>query len=108
MQAGAAKLGRKLHAAAYRNTPSNLEAVYYHARYRFERFGPLSCLQFIRQHDDWSDASPELRADWLALRAFVAGRLRDTDRAEKFLAQAEKLAPTRAWLRVERAAVYEA
>lgn len=108
MQVGAPKLGRKLHAAAFRSTPSNLEAVYYHARYRFERYGPLSCLRFTRQHDDWADASPDLRADWLALRAFVAGRLRDIDRAEKFLTQAEKLSPNRAWLRVERAAVYEA
>lgn len=108
MQVGAPCLGRRLHAAAFRSTPSNLEAVYYHARYRFERFGPFSCLRFIAQNNDWSDASPELRADWLGLRAFVASRLRDVDRAEKYLAQAQKLAPARAWLQVEQAAVYEA
>jgi tetratricopeptide (TPR) repeat protein len=108
MQLGAPRLGRKLHAAAYRSTPSNLEAVYYHARYRFEKFGPLSAWRFMVDQVDWSDASPDLRADWLALNAFVLSRLRDHDRAERYLEQAVELAPKRAWIEVERAAVLEA
>lgn len=107
MQLGAPRLGRKLHAAAFRSTPSNLEAVYYHSRYRFEKFGPLASWRFMRAQDDWSDASPDLRADWLAFNAFVLSRLRDFDRAERYLAQAEVLAPKRAWIQVERAAVLE-
>ncbi|CAN5396834.1 hypothetical protein BH11PLA2_BH11PLA2_18380 [soil metagenome] len=108
MQVGAPRLGRKLHAAAFRSTPSNLEAAYYHARYRFERFGPLSAVLFVREQTDWSDASPDLRGDWLAFQGFLAARLRDPDRAEKYLTQAEKFAPQRPWIRVERAAVLEA
>ena len=42
IQLGAPKLGRQLHALAYRSTPSHPEALYYHARYRLERFGPLA------------------------------------------------------------------
>ncbi|QEL16126.1 tetratricopeptide repeat protein [Limnoglobus roseus] len=108
MQLGAPRLGRKLHAAAFRSSPSNLEAVYYHARYRFERFGPLASWKFVKQQTDWADASPDLRADWLAFNAFVMARLHDFDRAERFLFQAEALAPHRAWIQVERAAVLEA
>lgn len=108
MQLGAPRLGRKLHAAAYRSTPSNLEAVYYHARYRFEKFGPLACWRFMREQNDWSDASPDLRADWLAFSGFVHSRLRDFDRAERLLQRAETLAPHRAWIQVERAAILEA
>ncbi len=107
MQLGAPRMGRKLHAAAYRATPSNLEAVYYHARYRFERFGPLACWRFITTQSDWSDASPELRADWLAFNGFILSRLRDFDRAERYLEQAQHVAPHRAWIQVERAAVLE-
>ncbi len=108
MQLGAPRLGRKLHAAAYHSTPSNLEAVYYHARYRFEKFGPLACWRFMREQDDWSDASPDLRADWQAFNGFVLSRLRDFDRAERCLQRADSLAPHRAWIQVERAAVLEA
>jgi cellulose synthase operon protein C len=107
MQLGAPRLGRKLHAAAYRSTPSNLEAVYYHARYRFEKFGPLAAWRFMVKQDDWSDASPDLRADWHAFNAFVLARLRDFDRALRGLERAEELAPRRAWIQVERAAVLE-
>jgi tetratricopeptide (TPR) repeat protein len=107
MQLGAPRLGRKLHAACAREYPVNLEAVYYSARYRMERFGPLACWRFMRGQADWSDASPDLRADWLSLSAFVAARLRDFDRAERLLAQAESLAPKRPWVAVERASVLE-
>ncbi|MFO0847968.1 MAG: hypothetical protein U0871_05315 [Gemmataceae bacterium] len=81
--------------------------MYYHARYRLERFGPYSCWRFQQQHQDWSDAPPELRADWLAVAALAAARVRDFDRADKALAQAEALAPGRPWVLVERASVLE-
>ncbi len=108
MQLGAPKFGRKLHLAAVRHFPVNLEVVYYHARHRMERFGPLACWRFLKLHPDWSDASPDLRGDWLALSGFVAARLRDFDRAERFLNQAEALAPNRPWVAVERATAFEA
>jgi tetratricopeptide (TPR) repeat protein len=109
IQLGAARLGRWLHLRAYRDTSAHPEAIYYHARYRLERFGPLGAWKFLRSHpdQDWNDAAPEVRADWYGLHAFVCGRLRDFDRAERWLAKAEALAHDRAWLSVERAAVLE-
>ncbi len=109
IQLGGARLGRWLHLRAYRDTPAHPEAIYYHARYRLERFGPLGAWRFLRSHPDqeWNDAAPEVRADWYGLHAFVCGRLRDFDRAERWLSRAESMAHDRAWLCVERAAVLE-
>jgi len=107
MQLGAPRLGRQLHILAYRESPAYPEAVYYHARYRLEHFGPFAGWQFQRDHTDWDEASPELRADWLALQAFTHARLRDFDRAEKFLGQSEAMAPLRPWHFVERSSVLE-
>jgi cellulose synthase operon protein C len=109
IQLGAARLGRWLHLRAYRDTPAHPEAIYYHARYRLERFGPLGAWKFLRSHLDqeWYDAAPEVRADWYGLHAFVCGRLRDFDRADRWLTKAEGMSHDRAWLCVERAAVLE-
>src|SRR3954468_24719647 len=93
IQLGAPTLGRRLHLLAFRSTPGHPEAIYYHARYRLERFAPLAAWRFLRKHPDWSDAPPELRADWLALNGFVAGRLRDFNRAERWLNRADAAAP---------------
>src|SRR5262245_32103201 len=57
IQLGAPRTGRRLHLLAIRESPSSLEAIYYHARYRLEHFGPLSCWQFLKEHQDWSDAA---------------------------------------------------
>ncbi|MCZ2341111.1 MAG: tetratricopeptide repeat protein [Bacteroidales bacterium] len=107
IQLGAPKLGRQLHLVAFRESPAFPEAIYYHARYRLERFGPLACWEFLRQHPDWSESSPELRADWLALWGYTLGRMRDFDRADQYFAEAEALCENRAWLNVERASIYE-
>jgi tetratricopeptide (TPR) repeat protein len=107
MQLGDPRLGRRLHAIAFRESPAYPEAVYYMARYRLERFGPLGCWRFMKDQTDWSEASPELRADWYALHAFVASRFRDFDRADKFLAQSEATCPDRPWHHVERSSVLE-
>ncbi len=107
IQLAAPKLGRRMHLAAFRATPAYPEAIYYHARYRMERFGPLSTWRFMRNHPDWSDAPPELHADWLALSAFIVARLRDFDRAERLLNRAETITPDRPWPCIERSSVYE-
>ncbi len=107
IQIGAPRLGRRLHLLAFRGAPAYPEAIYYHARYRLDRFGPFSCWQFLRRHPDWSDAPPELHADWLSLNGFVAARLRDFDRAERWLNRAESVAPMRPWPLIERASAYE-
>ena len=107
IQLGAPDLGRKLHLAAYRSTPGYPEAVYYHARYRLDAFGPLAAWRFMRGHMDWSDAPPELHADWLALAGFTAARLKDFDRAERWFNRAEIVTPDRPWPAVERAGAYD-
>ncbi len=107
IQLGAPKLGRGMHLLAYRSTPAFPEAIYYHARYLMEQFGPLSAWEFMRKHPDWSEASPDLQADWIALTAFNAARLRDFDRAERWLNRADAIAPDRPWPCIERSGVYE-
>ena len=107
IQLGSPTLGRRLHLSAFRATPGHPEAIYYHARYRMERYGPLATWTFQRKHPDWSDALPELHADWLALTAFIAARLRDFDRAERWLNRADAVAPNRPWPCIERSSVYE-
>jgi tetratricopeptide (TPR) repeat protein len=107
MQLGAPKLGRRLHAVAVREYPANLEAIYYSARYRLDRFGPYSCWRYIQKNTDWADASPDLRGDWASLTGFVCARLRDFERADKYFAQAESLAARRPWIAVERSSVLE-
>ena len=109
IQLGSARLGRLMHLRAYRDTPAHPEAIYYHARYRLEKFGPHAAWRFLRSHpdQDWNDAAPEIRADWYGLHAFVCARMRDIDRAERWLAKAESLSHDRAWLCVEKAAVHE-
>ncbi len=109
IQLGAARPGRWMHLRAYRETSAHPEAIYYHARYRLEKFGPLGCWKFLRSHpeQDWNDAAPEVRADWCGLHAFVCARLRDFDRADRWLTRAESMSHDRAWLSVERAAVLE-
>jgi tetratricopeptide (TPR) repeat protein len=107
IQLGAPKLGRRMHLAAFRSTPAHPEAIYYHARYRMERFGPLSTWRFMRDHPDWSDAPPELHTDWVSLAGFVAARVRDFDRAERLLNRAEAITPNRPWPCIERASAYE-
>jgi tetratricopeptide (TPR) repeat protein len=107
IQLGAPRLGRWLHLRAYRETPTHPEAIYYHARFRLEKFGPLGTWKFFRDHSDWNDAPPEVRADWYGLQGFVAARLHDFDRAERLLNKAESITPDRAWLCIERAACYE-
>jgi len=107
IQLGAPKLGHRLHLAAFRESPTYLEGVYYHARHRLDRFGPDAALRFMRTQTDWSDAPPGLRADWLAVQALVYARINDFERAEKLLSEAEAGAVDRPWILVERSSVME-
>ncbi len=107
IQLGAPRLGRWLHLTAFRATPSNPEATYYHARYRLERDGPLRAWEFMQAQTAWHEAAPELRADWWGLQAFLASRLRDFDVAQRWLQQAMELAPEKPWVYIEYAAHLE-
>ena len=107
IQLGAVRQGRQMHLATVREYPANLEAIYYHARYRLEHWGPYSCWRFMRLHTDWTDAPPELRADWIALEGSVQARFSDVDRAEECLRRAEAEAGDRPWLNIEKTNIYE-
>ncbi|MCE9532136.1 MAG: tetratricopeptide repeat protein, partial [Planctomycetes bacterium] len=107
IQLGAPRLGRWLHLRAYRDTPTYHEAIYYHARYRLEKFGPLAAWHFLRNNPEWNEAPPDVRADWYALHGFVSARLRDFDRSERWLNRAESQSHDRAWLCIERASALE-
>ena len=107
IQIGAPKLGRYLHLKAYRETPYHYESIYYYARYRLERLGPWETWKFMLKYPDWQLAPAEVRADWYGFQGFVAARLRDFDRAERYLNRADALTPDRPWLAIERSAYLE-
>ncbi len=105
---GAPRLGRVLHARAWRRYPSEPEAVYFHAIGLLVRRGPWPCLELIRRYGDLPGADGSIQADWFALSGQVLAILRDFESAEDCLARAEKLAPTRPWIWVEKAVLLEA
>ena len=96
-----------LHLWAWRDDPADPEACYYRARTTLGRRGPLATWQFLRRVGPLEAAMDEVRADWLATHAPALGGLRDFDAAEGYLTEAERIAPGRAWLRVERASLCE-
>ncbi len=104
---GAIRLGWTLHLRAWRDDPTDPEACYYRARWTLGRRGPLPAWEFLRQVGPLEGAEPEVRSDWLAIHAIALGRLRDFDAAESYLAEAERIAPDRAWILVERAELLE-
>ncbi|HZU99201.1 MAG TPA: C39 family peptidase, partial [Planctomycetota bacterium] len=104
---GADRLGLKLHILAHREWPENAEALYFYVHSIHARRGPLRAWQILRAKPDLPDALPSVRADWLALHAGVVGTFRDFDAAEHWLALAERVAPDRPWLWIERARLFE-
>jgi tetratricopeptide (TPR) repeat protein len=107
LQLGGPRLFRHLHLTAYRAAPTDAEANCCYARLLLERRGPYAAWRFARKQDDWSDVAPDLRAEWFALHAHFLARLRDHDRAERWMRRAEALTPDDDWLAVERASVFE-
>jgi tetratricopeptide (TPR) repeat protein len=104
---GAGRRGSAIHLRAARRHPVHPEAQYYAARAQLVSRGPVAAWQRLRRHADLPGASPEVNADWLALRASVAARFRDFDEAGTWLERAEALAPDRSWIAVERSLLLE-
>ncbi len=107
---GSPKLAQKLQLLAYRHDPNDWEARYYYARMVLRYRGALAAWQFLEQHDrdqTLLSANPKAHSDWLAFHAFVLAQMRDFERAEPWLARAEKVAPNNVWVWVERAKVFE-
>jgi tetratricopeptide (TPR) repeat protein len=104
---GAPRLSRAMHIQAFRCDREDPGAIYYYARARWERNGPLAALSFCKRIGELVGADPELRCDWLAMRANLAASYRDFEAADDLIDQAVKVSPRRPWLCVERARVLE-
>ncbi len=105
---GAPRLGRVMHACAHREHPEHPEVAYFQVRGVLETRGPLAAIEFCRRTAPLFDkATNEIRADWLGFRAILAGIYRDFETADDLLDDAEKLAPDRPWIWIERSSVLE-
>ena len=100
---GAERLGRWLHARAWRTDRTCAEAGYFRALDLAHYRGPYAAWRFLETQASFPGAAQRVQADLLGLRARVAAQFRDFDRAEGLLAEAEKLGGTQAWLWCERA-----
>ncbi|OJW03493.1 MAG: hypothetical protein BGO49_11595 [Planctomycetales bacterium 71-10] len=107
-QLGATRLGLALPLRAWRDDPKDPEAAYYRARTMLGRRGPLATWRFLARVGPLEGASDEVRSDWEATHALALAGLRDFERAARRLDEAERIAPGRAWLRVERSSLLEA
>jgi len=105
---GAPRLGRVLHWLAWRDAPTDAKACYYRVLNVQAWRGPWRAWRLMERFGDLPDADDEIRSDWFALRAHVLAQFRDFDSAEGWLAQAEQLAPGRAWVQIERSSVLDA
>jgi tetratricopeptide (TPR) repeat protein len=106
--AGAPQLSTKLSVRAWKTDPSHPDAQ---AQFTYElisRRGPFIAWQRTRKWTENPRANPEQRAEWIALKAWMAFDLRDFSRAENLLLEAERLDPGRAWIRLQRARLLEA
>ncbi len=105
MNVGGPRLARVLHGLAHREHPADDAAAYYCGRAVLDRRGPLAALAYCRDRGDLPAADPAVRADWLAFRASLAATYRDFEAAFDLLDEADRLAPDRPWLQIERAHV---
>jgi tetratricopeptide (TPR) repeat protein len=104
---GAGRLASAPHLRAWRDDPADPEACYYRARTTLGRRGPLPTWEFLRRVGPLDGATDEVRSDWLATHALALTGLRDFDAAETYMAEAERVAPGRAWLKVEQSCLFE-
>jgi len=104
---GARRLARRLHLRAYRHDPTNAEARYYLVWVVLESRGPLEAWRRLKGFGDLRDVEPQTRSDLFALRSRAAFLLRDFGTAEFWMVEADKVAPDRAWLLVERSFLLE-
>jgi tetratricopeptide (TPR) repeat protein len=86
----------------WRADPEHPRAIYHHAYTLMRLRGPLVTWEFVREHPELRTDDPVLRADWMIMKATLAGSLRDFHDAEKLLARAEELAADYPWLMVQR------
>lgn len=104
---GGERLGNALCSLALREHPDHPEALLFAAYAMRARRGPWATRKLMRGRESAFADDAKRYAHWRALQASIAAELRDFSEAELHLADAEKLAPTDAWVQVERSYVCE-
>ncbi len=102
---GGHKLSSILTATAWRETPRAAPAVLYRVYHLFLTKGPLSVWEFTEDWKSLDGLTEIVTADFLALRARVAGIYRDFELAWRLMDEALERAPDSPWLWCERAAL---
>ncbi len=105
---GSSSLSMRVSARAAKKYPTHPGVQYYHTFTVLEWRGPLPAWNRLVALGELSGATPEQQADLYALRAQVAGSLRDFQTAEHWLLKAEQLHPNDAWLAIQRTYLLEA
>ena len=105
---GGSRLGYLLHYRAWKEHPGSGETIYFYARALASVRGAYRALRFIREtHELPVNTSTERKAEWLAFEAYLLGRYRDFDSAEKLIRQAKEVDPDSDWIELERASLFE-
>jgi len=105
---GGSRLGYLLHYRGWKEHPESGEAIYFYARALASVRGAYRALRFIRETGDLPDNTPiERKAEWKAFEAYLLGRYRDFDSAEKLITEAKQLDPESHWIELERASLLE-
>ena len=102
---GGDRLSALLCATAWRDSPKDAMALLYRAYAQWRSKGPLMVWQMTDGWRDLSGLDDGLAADFLALRARVAGNYRDFTLAWKLMDEAMGLQPGSAWLETEMASL---
>lgn len=105
---GNARAARLEFLRAFRQAPADAEARYYRAADLERRAGPLPALEFIQKVGLAPNATAAQHAHWLCSHAGLLSTLRDFERADALMNEAEALAPGDAWVWVERSNLLEA
>lgn len=93
---------------AWRQNPSDPDALYYYISTRLWRQGPLAAYRLLQQFQQHFDLfTPNQQAHWLGLKAQVVLEFRDFDRTDAYLQAAETLAPEDPWITLLRSRLLE-
>lgn len=104
---GAQRLSHTLVLRAFREDRNDPRARCQAGRVFVDLRGPLDTWRFLEAYGVGREEDAALRARGLALRARVAGTLRDFDTAEAALEEAERVVPRQAALAIERGFLFE-
>jgi len=105
---GASRLSNWLMRRAWRESPCDAEAQYFHAYCLWRLRGPYAIWRWMHQRPDLpGEPTPDIQSSWYALFGGVAGMLRDFDTAEHWQRRAAETAPESPWVEVCQAQLLE-